>query len=378
MKKKIYSLFTIMFLMLTCVFASACGDKYKKMEFKVSYAYSENAEEWFDGTNGISLNYGGKFDEFQIEEDASNIYIKIDVTNVKKKHIDKITVSPQSFAGLQFSSVSVKENEVFALPVSGIVDTTLNLYENNSRKSHGVKLDIYRSLEKIEVDNSIKPALMNSVGNSLDLNRVDNLIYNPYPLEQTNQEGVTYSVSSIGAYDANKKYTISKNTREANNFITIENGILKIKDSSFFGPYSTVVKVKATSIYHDGTVNPEDLIEAEFDVYVVPSNTVSPVLKYKSGAEVKTNQIISNPHVNLYENGGEKYSTSTLTVDTANLEGPYVSGVNTLNGEIKYSIAVFVKNSRGAYERYLFDDAKYQSGINGLIVTNNEVVFSTV
>ncbi len=374
MKKKIYSLFAIMFLLFTCVFASACGDKYKKMEFKVSYAFSENTEEWFDGTNGISLNYGGEFGDFDFESSLANIYIKVNVANVKSKHIDTITVSPYSFSNLQFSSATVKENEIFVLPISGIVDTTLNLYENNSRKSHTLKLDIYRSLEEIAVDESIRPAIVAVNNNTLDLSKVDNLIYNPYPLEQTNQTGVTYSISSIGAYDTLNRYIVSKTASEAQNFVSIEDGVLKIRNSSFLNIQNTVIRVKATSIFHNGTKDPADLVTAEFDVYVVENNVPNPVVKYvnNDGEVLNTSEITDVAHVNLYENGGT-YSTASLYVDTSNLTGLYAAGVNTNDENLKlqYKTVVYVENLRGVYERYVFEDATYQSGINGLIVKSS-------
>ena len=57
MKKKLFSFIAAIIVCLISVFASGCGDKFKGMEFEVLYAYSENATEWYDGTNGISLNY---------------------------------------------------------------------------------------------------------------------------------------------------------------------------------------------------------------------------------------------------------------------------------------------------------------------------------
>ena len=111
MKKKIYSIVTMMMILFTCVFASACGNKYKNMEFKVLYAYTQNAEEWFDGSEGISLNYSddvpeGEEDSSLVfnEQDVATLYVKIVVKNVKEKHIDSITVSFASFNGVILSS----------------------------------------------------------------------------------------------------------------------------------------------------------------------------------------------------------------------------------------------------------------------------------
>ena len=97
MKKKIYSIITMMMVLFACVLTSACGDRYSKMEFRILYAYSQDSGEWFDGTDGISLNYNqenldGEGDETSLvfnEDGKATLYVKIEVKNIKrKKYVD--------------------------------------------------------------------------------------------------------------------------------------------------------------------------------------------------------------------------------------------------------------------------------------------------
>ena len=114
MRRKISSFITAMFVLLVCVFASACGDKFKNLEFKVYYAFSADATEWVDGTNGISLNYnpedvyvGGERTSLIFDENGeATLFIKIEINNVKAKHVDTITIST---ANSLISSKTVKE-----------------------------------------------------------------------------------------------------------------------------------------------------------------------------------------------------------------------------------------------------------------------------
>ena len=57
MRKKISNILLGILLIFAGLFVSACGDKYKDFEFKISYAFSESAETWYDAKNGINLNY---------------------------------------------------------------------------------------------------------------------------------------------------------------------------------------------------------------------------------------------------------------------------------------------------------------------------------
>ena len=255
MKKKIYSIIAAFMILFACMFTGACGDKYKNMEFRVMYAFTENAPEtdWIDGSEGISLNYtaenlrgeGGDTSlVFDQESGVANLYVKIEVKNVKKKkYIDSITVSFSSLGGLNFSSKRVKQDEVFSVPITGNVDTVLKLYENNSRKKSEVPFVVSRTLEAIEVDLSKKPAMPAINGAALSLISLGNLKY--IPEHKTNQIGVTYSIAGIGKYVDGA--FIQKHTMEdAEAYLAIENGLLKIiADPTFFSSDACVVKIKA-------------------------------------------------------------------------------------------------------------------------------------
>ena len=65
------------------------------MEFKVLYAYTQNAEEWFDGSDSISLNYSddvpeGEEDSSLVfnEQGVATLYVKIVIENVKRVYSD--------------------------------------------------------------------------------------------------------------------------------------------------------------------------------------------------------------------------------------------------------------------------------------------------
>lgn len=375
MKKKIYSVFTLMFVMLACVFASACGNKYKNMEFKVYYAFTENADQWYDGTDGISLNYD-KEEKAEGEENSSlvfdsgvaTLYVRIEISNVKSKHVDSITVNSSSVSGLDFSSKRVKEGEVFEMKITGNVNAALKLYENNSGKTSELPFVVSRTLESIEADMSIKPAMLTT--GTLSLLKLNNLSY--HPINQTNQIGVTYSVDGIGYYDSNAVYSQVKNAEAAKNFVKIENGILKVVDASFFNSTAYVVRVKATSLFHDGSKDAEDVISAVFDVYVVESNLSAPVVNFVDDLDANNSGLISQ--INLYENGGEKYSKSTVIIDSSKLlqDSIYGNGVYSIDGKVNYSVGLYVLNSNGNYEKYDFEGGKHQEGINGLVAVKDD------
>ena len=182
MKKKICSFLAIIFVMFSCMFVGACGDKYKKMEFEISYAFSKDATNWYSATNGLSLNYtdgeyyvfnvGGQ--EYSFNKNECYIYFKVNIKNVKSKHIDLITVSAENSETYGFSSINVKQGHVFAFPVKTIVDTKLKFFENASSRSKTIDFEVYKNLQDIERNENINPAVF--VGGSLDLTSFSNLI----------------------------------------------------------------------------------------------------------------------------------------------------------------------------------------------------------
>lgn len=373
MKRKIYSIITMVVMLFACVFATACGDKYANMQFKILYAYSEDATEWFDGTEGISLNYSKEnyegvgdgssliFDENQV----ATLYVKIEVQNVKKKHVDSITVSFASLSGLNFSSKRVKQGQVFEIGITGNVETVMKLYENNSGKKSETSFVVSRKLENIIADTNIKPAITDSNGSSINLNALGNLSY--LPLHQTNQVGVNYSIKSVGKYDSFNNY-IANSTLNIEGYLSITDGLLQVVDGSCFESGDYVIKIRATSIYYPGS-DEEEAISALFDVYVIENGITIPEVKFNN-AEGKT----LNSQVHIYENGGI-YSTSTVFVDTALLkeESQFANPVPIRDGYISYTIGVYVQNQHGEFEKYNFGSAEHQSGINGLIIEDSSV-----
>ncbi|MBO5955100.1 MAG: hypothetical protein J6Q13_03975, partial [Clostridia bacterium] len=374
MKKKLSSFITALMILFACVFASACGDKYKNLEFKVSYAFSADATTWYDGTNGISLNYkpgedigeGEKTSLVFNDKGEATVYIKVEVKNVKEKHLDFITLTSTSAV---ISSKSVKVGEVLAIPIKqdnngdANRNTTLKLYENNSSKKCEVPFIVSRKLESIEFDSKVKPAVYTN--SSLNLLKLEeHLTYNPK--NKTNQLGVKYDVTSIGYYTSSNEYKETYNAEKAKDYVSIENGLLNVYGKFTSLEQAYIIKVKAISLFHTGEDGTEE-ISTEFDVYVVENRIDNPTLRFEDdGVEESISQI------NIYENGnhgeGKDYSKSTFFVKNQLENTIYSNDIYTADGTISYSTAIYVLDKDNKYKKYT---EEYQSGINGLVVKDN-------
>lgn len=393
MIKKLSGILTAVFILLACVLTSACGDKYKKLEFKVYYSYSIESGEWFDGTNGISLNYSEEEFKGNASEGKSSLvfvsgvatlYVKVEVQNVKSKHLDLITISPTSLSCFNLSKQHVKSGEVVEFKITNSGSSTLKLYENNSGKRAEVPFTVSRTLTNIEADLSKQPAMYLNGGINLAL--INNLIYAPYEVDGngnkisiTNQQGVKYSVSGIGYYNNEHVFQYTKIKEQAEQFIEIDGTLLSVKDSSFFTNQAHIIKVKATSIYFDGTVEGKDEISTEFDVYVVNNSIAHPDVHYVALDGTTVGESIGDDDLlQIYENGligeGKDYSNATVVVDTTGLVNDvYFANLNTHDGSVKYSTQVYVENEHGGFKKYIFDDKDFVTGINGLIVQKGEL-----
>jgi len=399
MKRKISSFVTAILILMVCAFAGACGNKYEKMEFEVLYAFSENATVWYDGTNGISLNYdpddqiveGEEKTSLIFDGDTATLYIKVVIKNVKDKDVDLLTISPTSMQGLKnFSSTTIAQNQVMPVNITGNVNTVFKIYENNSGKKFNLPTTVSRELKDLSADLTKRPAM--ALNGSLSLAGLNNLIY--YPIGLTNQTGVIYSVDSIGYYKVVNvatgavEYTPSINTQMAKNHISIENNnTLKVANPGFFDDDAYVVRVKATSAYHTGEDDPTNEISTYFDVYLVKGNVAEPVVKFNDNSgKVVGYGVQGGPRINLYDNGpagfGETYSKSTIYVDTSELatDNIYFAGVNTHEGKVKYNVAIYVQMENGLFQKYDFENQKGDDskvGLNGLFITQDaENVFT--
>ncbi len=356
MKRKILSILSAIFIFVMCGVLSACGDRYKDMEFKIYYAFSEDATEWYDASNGISLNYGGIDDIFQIDENTGvgvgSIYIKVEIENVKEKYIDDIIVTKLGTSGgVNFSSATVRQNEVFKIDITGNTNSSLRFYETNSDKKHDIDLNIYRSLTEIQVDTSIKPAV--KVGDIISLMSIKNLYYLPMKNGQTltNQTGVNYQISGIGYYNDSNQYIEVRNQEYAYQYMTIsQEGVLKVNSNYIINANEYIVRVRAISKH-----NPN--IYAEFDVYLVEDQDYIPLVYYSNDS---SKQELDNS-MTLYKDN-EDYSSVELTIDLLDLTGIsiYNLPVNSLDSKIQYQICVYVDNKK--------IDLQELEEINGLLV----------
>ena len=357
MKKTITKSFGIIlsiFFAFACVLISGCGNKYKKMEFEVQYAFSSDTDVWYDADDSISLIMG-EGDE-RIQKDAfgvGTLYIRINVSGVKAKHIDDIVVSKLASGAPNFSSVTVKEGEVFPIEIHETekVVNSLKIYETKSKKSTVVGLEVYQELTSIEADLENNPAVM--LGGSVDLNKYNNLKFlsnGREGLVGESQKEVEYSVVSVGWYDGNKVY------QPANNFssvyfpkINLENGVLTVEDSYNLSTSSYVIRVQAKS------VNSE--VAGEFDVYVVDNATAS----FDMNAKFNNREDVGSKFT-LYP--GSEFNRTSVTIDYTNISNHYVKldgdavvGLNSSFGKAKYQPVVYIDGER------VYDKISSDSGI---------------
>ncbi|MFQ6752114.1 MAG: hypothetical protein ACLRFL_00920 [Clostridia bacterium] len=371
MKKKISAILTTIFVLMACVFASACGDKYSKLQFEVMYAFTSDAEEWFDASDGISANFG-EGGELTMVNGRSEIFIKVDIKNVKKKHVGRITVSKSQVTttGIDFANINVKENEVFSVGITGIANTTLVFYENNSGKSTSVDLTVSKSLEDLVLNPDIVPALSLRTDSPTEpvmmrLDNLNNILY--YPLNETNELGVEYSLLSLGYY-SNGEYKPTIDSAGLAPYITLvkESNELTVKikvkvdDNSFFSDTAYVLRVAAQSLYREDK-------KVEFDIYFVEGTEPAPVVRYydeEKGAQIE------DP-IRLYLNSpeGSPYTSSYVYIDAEGENGLgelgsiYKNGAEIAENEIiKYQPVIYVDG-----EKYDFDSA---IGMNGLVISD--------
>lgn len=372
MKRKIYSILTLVFMLFACVFGSACGDKYKDLEFKITYAFSEDSDEWYDATYGISLNYetvDGKM-VFKIDEDTEysfnpgelNLYFNVDILNVDEKHIDRITVSATDSVGLAFSTATVKENEVFKVPVSGLVNSSLSFYDNNSGKSTKIGATIYKTLEEVVLNEEIKPAVV--IGNSVDLKLYGGLLqYKPF--SETNQTGVTYEISNVGRFLGGEFVADAERYKS---FLTLNNGVLSVADKiNLTGreevydlrASNNVVQIKATSVYNSEKT-------AFVYVYLMENNLVSPEITFSSnGINVNDEDLADKKGIDLYYNEIEdtvNYAKSEVIV--SDVAGIYKNGIVASDGtSLAFETVVYVDGVKY--------DLESSEELNGLVISKS-------
>lgn len=365
MKKRIFSVFVSIMLLLCPFVLSACGDRYENMEFRISYAFSEDSSNWLDATNGISVTYGGENDSLQIDESLGYgvIYVRVEIANVRERYIDDIIVTTSGISsGLNFSTATVEQNQVFALRITDNVKSNLRFYETNSQKTTNIGLSVSRSITGIEVDTSIKPAVVIGDNVGLALMQVNNLTY--LPANKTDQTGVRYSIDSVGAYNydgaSNQNVYVATSSTAGVNITA--GGVLTVSNDFVLTDSRYIVRIKATSLYNEE-------ISAYFDVYIVDrivntdQSLYVPDVKYSRTA----NDVGDN--MTLYV-GNSNYNTSQITIEYNDFSSFYNSERLTIDDAISYGIAVYVDGR-------LIDFNETET-INGLIVENRDgVIFIT-
>ena len=351
MKKSITKSFGIIlsiFFAFACVMISGCGNKYKKMEFNVQYAFSSDADEWYDADDDISLIMGENGDIKKDEFGVGTLYIKIDVSGVKAKHIDDIVVSKLANGGPNFSSVTVKEGEVFAIDIHETekVVNSLKIYETKSKKSEVIDLEVYQEVTEIVADMDNNPAVM--VGGSIDLKKCNNLKFLSNGLEglaSEDQKKVEYSIiDRIGFYKMNQatgKYEFNKyqNSSQISPKLELsEDGVLKVKEDYALSQNTYVVRINAKSVGSE--------VACEFDVYIVDKagSDFNMAMHYDnigpSGKPISVGESFT-----LYP-GSDMYSNATVIVNCEDLSEYYLEGRAAGFGLAKFRPVVYIDGEK--------------------------------
>lgn len=336
MKRKIYCLLAMMFMVLSCFYFTACGDKYEKLKFRLSYAYTQDSTNWKEIEDGkILLNYGAEGDALVFDnKNNATIYLKVEVLDVSSKDIGYITVGADQHIGLNFSSQNISNNTIVPINLNGNVDTTFTIFENNSRKQTSFDLQVRKSLQGMEVVKSLNPAVIK--GKTLNLSDLNNISYIPaFPI--TNQVGVTYSVSN----ESSSLSGISING----------DGVLSVSES-YSGNFA---KIKATSIYNKN-------IETEFEIAILEPMTVAPVVKYnKTSKEINNGQNLNF----YYSDTNFDYASTRLNISNDYDELTIANGY-----KIKFENAIYVKrkNVNESYTKYKGE--LINKGYKGLFIEN--------
>lgn len=338
MRKKFLNIFIILVFVLSCGFLTACGNKYKKMEFEVQYAFvDENGEvgQWFDAGQNLSLNFGHRLDDLKIDENGSNLVFKVNVKNVKEKYIDDLIVYDPN--GL--SSKIVKQDEQFALDINGVMSSSIRIYETKSGKETSFRLNIFESLKNITTNYEYKPAVV--VGQTIALSKLVSanqnksvLVFDPI---NTNQTAVNFSIVNLGYYDNSGNWLALSDAASSKSIIDIVDGELVVKSNYNASTYP-VVRIKATSaLYED-----EDEISTVFDVFVIENlnSTNAPVLTESPD----TTSVVTEKTLYVNDENESKFKlyAGIDNIDTQ-YSSKYIDGVMTATGEkARYGLNVYV------------------------------------
>ena len=362
MKKKIFSVLASIMLLLCPFVLSACGDRYENMEFHISYAFSEDSQNWLDATNGISITYGGKNDALKIDETLGygTIYVKVEIANVKAKYIDDIIVTTSGVSsGLNFSTATVSQNQVFAIRITDNVKTNLRFFETNSGKSALTSLNVSRSITGIKVDTSIKPAVVIGDTVGLALMQVKNLTY--LPEKKTEQTSVIYSIDSVGGYVYDEtlganRYVATSSTSGVN---LTSGGVLTVNNFTLTDT-RYIVRIKATSFYNSE-------ISAYFDVYILDRVTNADLSLYSPAVKYNKLNSADITDMTLYV-GNSNYNTSKIVVEYQDFSSFYNTERLTIDGAISYDVSMTVDGQPIDFEQ--------TNSINGLLINNKDGVIS--
>lgn len=336
MKKKLFGILTLLFLVATCFSFAACGKK-SDPQFHVYYAYSADSQNWQDGTNGINCFYGEGENFLHTDENGwAEIYIKVDVTNAK--NVDNLVITNLTTSnGTTFRSATVKKNEVFKIPVTGIVPLTLKILETNSQISTQVDINVSNLLEGIEADCSVKPAVM--VGGSVNLAEFKNRLLKFLPVDKngnslTYQTNVGYRITNFGSFDGANNFVDVKDANLKSRLLQnvhIDNSILRVDSTYEFKTNTYAIEVEVFSLDR-----PElDAGTQKFYVYVAENVQTAPSVKYAA-----SDSVVTEPITLYHSLTNAQYSHVELKVENL-YQGPYSNPIKTADGEACYIVKLY-------------------------------------
>ena len=316
MKKVFTTLAIFMCMICGSVFLVSCSNNYKNMYLVVEYAVpnAEGGVEWIEVGANTSFDY--VLSDSVKEGDNYVLYLRVQVKGTSK-NVDSLFVSKSVNNSTDLESSVVKPNEAFKVIITNIGSVRFSIIpsEGGADKSISFGVNIYEELVDIAQNEDCIPALV--TGGNVKLNQLDDLI-TYYPLDKTNQTGVSYEINAIGIlrpkenndsetainnleFVANNVYNLSDdkqsilngNNTVANLSVVGNDLFLNVAVDSIYGlsKQNNVIQLKATSNY-----KPE--LQTYVYVYVVENFTQESLLiSYDNDIQLN-NGVIPSTDVN--------------------------------------------------------------------------------
>lgn len=301
--KKILTVIAIFISMIFGgVFFVSCSNGSKKMSLSIEYALPtaniENVNWKKAGASG-QFDYVLSEDVYSETDSAYVLYLRVKVEGSKK--VKSLYISQSANNSTILENQVVKPNEAFKVLIKNIGSVKFDVTPSNGGedKSISFNVNIYKELTNIEQNSSCVPAVV--TGGDVKLENLNNLI-KYYPLNETNQTGVDYSIEAIGTLLNNNDDNLVNRTfvpstdyissgkerierrGEDEDFVELNSSSgqlrLKISDGYSLTGSNNVIKLCAVSKHHKN-------ISAPIYVYIVENfNTSSLLVSYSDAIQL--------------------------------------------------------------------------------------------